>query len=56
MKEELSKKDILHAVTYKRRQMRKETWIKNVMKVFPERSLEDTEALYQKLFFTQPLR
>lgn len=48
--EDLSKEDILHAVTFRRAKMRKETWIKNVLRIFPERSQEDAEALYDKLF------
>lgn len=34
----------------KRKEMSKETWIKNVMRVYPERTREETEALWQKLF------
>lgn len=34
----------------KRKEMSKETWIKNVMRVYPNRTREETENLWQKLF------
>lgn len=34
----------------KRKEMTKETWIKNVMRIYPDRTREETEALWQKLF------
>lgn len=34
----------------KRKEMAKESWIKNVMRIHPEKTREETEALWQKLF------
>lgn len=30
--------------------MTRESWIKNVMKVYPKKTREETEALYDKLY------
>ncbi len=32
------------------RQMKKESWIRNVLRIYPEKTKEETEALYNKLF------
>lgn len=37
-------------LNYKREEMSKESWIKNVLKNYPEKSREETEQLYIKLF------
>lgn len=34
----------------KRKEMSKETWIKNVMRIHPDKTREETEELWQKLF------
>jgi hypothetical protein len=34
----------------RRKNMSKEAWIKNVMRIYPEKTREQTEELWQKLF------
>lgn len=34
----------------RRREMSKETWIKNVMRIYPAKTREETEELWTKLF------
>lgn len=34
----------------KRKEMSKESWIKNVMRIYPDRTREEAEDLYHKLF------
>lgn len=34
----------------KRKEMSKESWIKNVMRIHPEKTLAETEELWRKLF------
>jgi hypothetical protein len=36
----------------KRKEMSKEAWIKNVMRIHPEKTREETEELWKKLFDT----
>jgi lauroyl/myristoyl acyltransferase len=48
--EELPKEDLALALILKRNQMKRETWIKNVQKVYPEMTLEEIEKLHDKIF------
>jgi hypothetical protein len=34
----------------KRKDMTKESWIKNVMRIYPHKTREETETLWEKLF------
>lgn len=34
----------------KREDMRRDSWIKNVMKIYPEKTKEQVEELYDKLY------
>lgn len=48
--EEIPKDDIALQLILKRNNMKKETWIKNVIRIYPEKTLEETEELYNKIF------
>jgi hypothetical protein len=39
----------------KRKEMTKESWIRNVMRIHPEKSQEETEDLYNKIFESDKL-
>ena len=32
--------------------MKRESWIKNVMRIYPEKTRQETETLYEKIFST----
>lgn len=49
----LPTEDLKLALILKRNKMGKETWVRNVLKVYPEKTRKETEALWEKL---QPLR
>lgn len=40
----------------KRQNMGKESWIKNVMRIYPEKTREETEKLYDSLLESEPYK
>lgn len=40
----------------KRDKMTKESWVRNVMKIYPEKTKEETEALWDKIHANQSLK
>lgn len=41
---------IKQALILKSHKMKRETWIRNVMKTYPEKSQKETEAFHDKIF------
>lgn len=47
---ELTDDSIKQALVLMRHKMKRDTWIRNVMKIYPEKTREETEALHDKIF------
>jgi hypothetical protein len=48
------KAEDLHLIE-KRKDMSKEAWIRNVMRLYPDKTKQETEELWQKLFESEVL-